>query len=69
LHERSQRCRGKTAGGDLGVGYWHTKQDEIPVPGKKYVVEIDLAIFETVIPPHIIGNLMAKITGFFGGEL
>jgi hypothetical protein len=37
---------------NLGVDYWHTKQDGIPVPGKKYVVEIDLAAFETDIPPQ-----------------
>ena len=37
---------------NLGLRYWHTKQDGIPVPGKKYVVEIDLAIFETDIPPQ-----------------
>ena len=37
---------------NLGVRYWHTKQDGIPLPGKKYVVEIDLAIFETDIPPQ-----------------
>ena len=37
---------------NLGVGYWHTKQDGIPLPGKKYVVEIDLAAFETDIPPQ-----------------
>jgi hypothetical protein len=36
----------------LGVCYWHTKQDGIPLPGKKYVVEIDLAAFETDIPPQ-----------------
>jgi len=37
---------------NLGVDYWHTKQDGIPLPGKKYVVEIDLAAFETDIPPQ-----------------
>ena len=37
---------------NLGVGYWHTKQDGIPLPGKKYVVEMDLAAFETDIPPQ-----------------
>jgi hypothetical protein len=37
---------------NLGVDYWHTKQDGIPVPGKKYVVEIDLTAFETDIPPQ-----------------
>jgi hypothetical protein len=37
---------------NLGVRYWHTKQDGIPLPGKKYVVEIDLAAFETDIPPQ-----------------
>jgi hypothetical protein len=37
---------------NLGVGYWHTTQDGIPLQGKKYVVEIDLAAFETDIPPQ-----------------
>jgi hypothetical protein len=37
---------------NLAVVYWHTKQDGIPVPGKKYVVEMDLAAFETDIPPQ-----------------
>jgi hypothetical protein len=30
----------------------NAKQDGIPVPEKKYVVEMDLAIFETDIPPQ-----------------
>jgi hypothetical protein len=37
---------------NLGVCYWHTKQGGIPLPGKKYVVEIDLTAFETDIPPQ-----------------
>jgi hypothetical protein len=41
---------------NLGVVYWHTKQDGIPLPGKKYVVEIDLAAFETDIPPQHYWN-------------
>ena len=32
------------------VNYWHTEPDGIPLPGKKYVVEMDLAAFETDIP-------------------
>jgi len=35
---------------NLGVRFWHTKQDNIPLPWKRYVVEMDLAIFETDIP-------------------
>jgi hypothetical protein len=34
------------------VNYWHTEPDGIPLPGKKYVVEIDLAAFETDVPPQ-----------------
>jgi hypothetical protein len=37
---------------NLSIGYWHTKTDGIPVAGKKYVVEMELAAFETDIPPQ-----------------
>jgi hypothetical protein len=45
---------GLTGGLDfnLGISYWHTKTDGIPVAGKKYVVEMELAAFETDIPPQ-----------------
>jgi hypothetical protein len=33
-----------------GVRYWHTRQDGIPLPGKKYMVEMDLVAFETDVP-------------------
>jgi hypothetical protein len=35
---------------NLGTGYWHAKSDNLPLPGKRYVVEMDLAVFETDIP-------------------
>jgi hypothetical protein len=34
------------------IYYWHTKTDGIPLPGKKYAVEVDLTAFETDIPPQ-----------------
>jgi hypothetical protein len=37
---------------NLGTSFWHTKQDGIPLPGKKYVVEVELSVFETDIPPQ-----------------
>ena len=37
---------------NLGTSFWHTKQDGIPLPGKKYVVEVELTVFETDIPPQ-----------------
>jgi len=37
---------------NLGTSFLHTRPDGIPLPGKKYVVEVDLAIFETDIPPQ-----------------
>ena len=35
---------------NLGTSFWHTKQEGIPLPGKKYVVEMGLKVFETDIP-------------------
>lgn len=35
---------------NLGVTYWHTKSDNIPLPRTNYLVEMDLAAFETDIP-------------------
>ena len=37
---------------NLGKRFWHTKPDGIPLPGKKHVVEVELTIFETDIPPQ-----------------
>jgi hypothetical protein len=37
---------------NLGKSFWHTKQEGIPLPGKKYVVELDLTVFETDVPPQ-----------------
>lgn len=48
----SRTDRGGLGGLDfnLGTAFLHTKPDGIPVAGKKYVVEMDLSIFETDIP-------------------
>ena len=37
---------------NLGAIYWHTRSDGLPLPGKKYVVELELTVFETDIPPQ-----------------
>ncbi len=37
---------------NLGTSFFHTSQDGFPLPGKKYVVELDLIVFETDIPPQ-----------------
>ena len=37
---------------NLGTRYWHATPDGIPLPGKKYVIEVELTIFETDIPPQ-----------------
>jgi hypothetical protein len=43
---------GHVGGNYSDVTYWNTKRDGIPLPGKEYVVEMDLAVFETDIPPQ-----------------
>jgi hypothetical protein len=35
---------------NLGTSVWHTKREGIPLPGKKYVIELELTLFETDIP-------------------
>lgn len=42
---------GSSADFDVGADTWNTKQDGIPVPGTKYVVEMQLVLFETDVPP------------------
>ncbi len=37
---------------NLGTDFVHTKRGGIPAPGAKYVVEMDLAVFETDVPPQ-----------------
>jgi hypothetical protein len=37
---------------NLGTSLLHTRPDGIPLPGKKYVVEVDLTVFETDVPPQ-----------------
>ena len=43
---------GLVSGLDFNLGTWilHTKPDGIPLPGLKYVVEVELTAFETDIP-------------------
>jgi hypothetical protein len=36
---------------DLGASTWTTKRDGVPTPGTKYVVEMQLVLFETSVPP------------------
>jgi hypothetical protein len=49
---------------DLGTSIWNEKQDGLPSPGKKYVAEMHLVLFETDVPtghhwdPHA-GNFKA----------
>ena len=37
---------------NMGTAYWHAKPDGIPQAGKRYIVEMNLAAFETDIPPQ-----------------
>ena len=37
---------------NLGTRFWHAAQEGIPRPGKRYIVEADLVVFETDIPPQ-----------------
>lgn len=37
---------------NLGRSLWHTRPEGIPLPGKKYVVEVVLTVFETDVPPQ-----------------
>jgi hypothetical protein len=45
-------CSGLSGGVEfnLGTSFVNTKQRGIPVPGEQYVIEVDLAVFETDIP-------------------
>jgi hypothetical protein len=36
---------------DLGTSIFNTAQDGLPIRGARYVVEMDVAVFETDIPP------------------
>ena len=35
----------------LGEDIWNTAQDGLPVPGTKYVAQVELVLFETDVPP------------------
>lgn len=51
--ERPARGRhGLSSGADFDVGTdtWTTARDGIPVPGVKYVAEVELVLFETDVP-------------------
>jgi hypothetical protein len=45
---------------NLGTHILHTKPDGIPLPGIKYVVEVDLTAFETDIPRGHFGQPFSK---------
>ena len=63
---RPSRADGYGLGGldfNLGTSIRNTKQGGIPVPGKKYVVEMDLAIFETDIPSQHMWSPYSKNYG------
>jgi hypothetical protein len=36
---------------DVGTDTWQTARDGLPVPGVKYVAEMQLVLFETDVPP------------------
>ncbi len=36
---------------DVGTDTWSTAHDGLPVPGVKYVAEVQLVLFETDVPP------------------
>jgi len=44
---------GLSSGADfqLGSDTWNSAQDGLPVPGRKYVAEMQLVLFETDVPP------------------
>jgi hypothetical protein len=55
-HEKARPVlerRGVGSGADFDVGSntWNTKQDGVPEPGTKYVVEMQLVLFETDVAP------------------
>lgn len=68
IYPSGQPPKDKSATGGMGGGTmvapvsytWHTAQDGIPVPGKKYDVEVDLKIFETDIPPQHMWEPQSK---------
>jgi hypothetical protein len=45
---------------NLGASILNTRQEDIPMPGTKYVIEMDLAIFETDIPPQHMWSPQSK---------
>jgi len=44
----------------LGTGVLNLKQDGVPLPGKSYVVEMDLSVFETDVPPQHMWSPYSK---------
>ena len=45
---------------NLGTSILNMKHEGIPMPGKNYVVEMDLALFETDIPPQHMWSPYSK---------
>jgi hypothetical protein len=37
---------------DIGTSIWNASQDGIPVPGTRYVVEMEITLFETDVAPQ-----------------
>jgi hypothetical protein len=55
-HEKARpvlerRGVGSSADFDVGSSTWNTERDGVPEPGTKYVVEMQLVLFETDVPP------------------
>jgi hypothetical protein len=46
-----RRAVGASAAFNVGSTTWNTRQDGVPAPGTKYVVEMQLVLFETDVPP------------------
>jgi hypothetical protein len=42
---------------NLGTHYLYTRKDGVPVPGKSYVVDVDLAVFEAAETNFILGDI------------
>ena len=46
-----RRGVGSNADFDVGSNTWNTKRDGVPEPGTKYIVEMQLVLFETDVAP------------------
>jgi hypothetical protein len=54
LGERHGYASGATF--DVGQSIWNERTDGLPEPGKKYVAEMKLVLFETDVPPGHMWN-------------